>query len=248
MIPKEKRVYVGGIVVKPSQDWYNHRVKWFFWRCTGLNLRKWLFLFFTTLGIGALVSLIFGLSMEQNIWKLGTGNIIFGLLGHLGAGILFSLISQMGFFAYLTIHRFGLGLFRGKGLWSAVQLLLLGFTYFDFIYFRYTIFGKGLSLVSFLILPTALLLFSILAAYVKVKQTNARAWIPSIFFLFVVTIVEWMPALKANNPTSMYYMLIPLLACNTWQLMQLHRLTKQLDTPAKPKAFDKKKAGRRGPA
>jgi KinB signaling pathway activation protein len=206
-----------------------------------LNLRKWFFLFFTTLGIGAFVSLVFGLSMERNMWNLGPGNIFFGLLGHIGAGILFSLISQMGFFAYLTIHRFGLGLFRGKGLWSAVQLLLLGFTFFDLIYLRYTAFGQGQSLARFLILPAALLLFSIVIAYFKVKQTNARAWIPSIFFLFVITVVEWLPALKGNNSISLYYMLIPLLSCNTWQLMQLHRLTKQEKAEIKPKVH--KKAG-----
>ena len=34
------------------------------------------------------------------------------LLWLFGIGLIFSLVSQMGFFAYLTVHRFGLGIFK----------------------------------------------------------------------------------------------------------------------------------------
>ena len=66
-----------------------------------------------------------------------------------GVGLIFSVISQAGFFAYLTIHRFGLGIF--KSLWNPVQILLVLFVVFDLVYLRYTSFeaGEGISSVYF---------------------------------------------------------------------------------------------------
>lgn len=207
-----------------EDHWYNHiviRKK----EDDALNLKRWLYLFFSTLMVGAVSSLILGLILERNLWGMGTLNIIVGLIGHIGAGLLFSLISQMGFFAYLAIHNFGLGLFRS--LWSPVQVLLIAFTFFDLVYFRYQLFGEGASFFSFIWIPLGILVYSLIVSYFKVKQTNSRAAVPAVFLIFVVTVVEWIPALRENNLLSMFYMLIPLLLCNTWQVMQLHRLTQK---------------------
>ena len=57
-------------------------------------------------------------------------------------GFLFSVISQMGFFAYLTVHRFGLGIFKSVSLWNAVQVVLILFVLFDFVYLRYENFAE----------------------------------------------------------------------------------------------------------
>jgi KinB signaling pathway activation protein len=199
-----------------------------------LNLKRWLFLFFTTLVIGAVSSLFIGLVLERNLWGQGAANAIAGLIGHFGLGMLFSLIAQMGFFAYLAIHNFGLGMFRG--LWSGVQVILIGFTFFDLIYFRFSMYGQGEGITSYLGFPLAILFVAIITAYVKVKQTNSKAAIPTVFLMFVVSTIEWMPGLRVNQLIPMLSMLIPILCCNAWQVLQLHRLTAKASTSGRPSA------------
>ncbi|GAE93683.1 KinB signaling pathway activation protein [Gracilibacillus boraciitolerans JCM 21714] len=57
------------------------------------------------------------------------------LLFFLALGFVFSLISQMGYFAYLTVNQFALSIFRGY--WSIIQIGLIAFALFDLVYFRY---------------------------------------------------------------------------------------------------------------
>ena len=76
---------------------------------------------------------------------------------------------------------------------------------------------------SFLYCPCRILLIvGILVAYFKTRQTNQGTFIPTIFFMTVLTIIEWVPALRINDPNWVYLMLVPLLICNTYQLLILH--------------------------
>ncbi len=192
-----------------------------------MNLKKWFYLFWTTLLIGGVSSIILGSFLEKGVlWKSGISNTLVGLIWNFGLGATFSIVSQMGFFAYLTIHNVGLGVF--KRIWPHVQVVLILFAFFDMVYLRYNVFAKaGESFWGYILIPLGILLYTGIVAYFKVKQTNVKAAIPTVFVLFVVTIIEWLPALKQNNLSGMFYMLIPLLLCNTWQIMQLHRLTKK---------------------
>lgn len=141
-------------------------------------------------------------------------------------GLMFSVISQMGFFAYLMVHRFGLGIFKTHKLWNRVQMVLILFTFFDLIYLRYIAFGEANETWSnYLMLPVVLLVIALIAAYLKANMTNGGAFYPALFFVFVVTTVEIVPALTQNDPNWVILMLVPILACNVWQLLILHRLT-----------------------
>lgn len=192
-----------------------------------MNLKKWFYLFWTTLLIGGISSIILGSFLEKGVlWRSGISNVLVGLIWNFGLGATFSIVSQMGFFAYLTIHNVGLGVF--KRIWPHVQIVLILFAFFDMVYLRYNLFAKeGEGLWGYVLIPLGLLLYAGIVAYFKVRETNVKAAIPTVFVMFVVTIIEWLPALKQNNLSGMFYMLIPLLLCNTWQVMQLHRLIKK---------------------
>lgn len=132
----------------------------------------------------------------------------------------------MGFFAYLTIHRFGLGIF--KSLWNAVQVLLIAFVLFDLVYLRYNAFAeKGESILPYIGLAAIVLAAGLIVAFLKVKQTNKEAFIPAMFFMIVVTVIEWVPVLRVNEHSWVYLMLFPLLICNAYQLMVLHKLNQK---------------------
>lgn len=197
-----------------------------------MTLKKWSFLFYTTLLVGMLGSLISSIVIGQETLQYGLIDFGVGLIGSLIAGLMFSVISQMGFFAYLTVNYMGLILFRRKSLWQGVQMILIVFVFVDVIILRHDMFAPNAPITGYIVWPLILLIYALAVAFFKVRATNASAWVPTLFFMFVVTVLEWVPALRENNSKSMLLMLIPLLLCNTWQIMQLHRLVQKKKSPA----------------
>jgi KinB signaling pathway activation protein len=195
-----------------------------------VNSRNWVRLFFSTLLLGGISTAITGFILRWDKYESLFSSIdVAGLLSVLvllfGVGLIFSIISQMGFFAYLTVHRFGLGIFRSVSLWNAVQVVLILFVLFDLIYFRYRLFAEpGASLVPYILVAVCIFLIGALVAYVKKQQTNDETFISALFFMTVVTIIEWMPALQINDQNWLYLMLVPLLVCNAYQLLILPKL------------------------
>ncbi|EEM13148.1 KINB signaling pathway activation protein [Bacillus pseudomycoides] len=198
-----------------------------------MNSRKWVRLFLTTLLLGGISTILIGFILGWDKYAKFFQNfdgkeILMISFWLLGVGFIFSVISQMGFFAYLTVHRFGLGMFRSSTLWNAVQLFFIAFVLFDFVYLRSVLVANGdVSFGNNILVAGMLFLFGALVAYIKSKETNKKAFIPALFFMVVVTILEWVPALRINDTDWLYLMVIPLLLCNAYQLLILHRLIGQ---------------------
>ncbi|MCM3570112.1 KinB-signaling pathway activation protein [Neobacillus mesonae] len=194
---------------------------------TSRNLVK---LFWKTLLVGGVTTVIVGLIVRwHELAPFFTGfkiiDIISAIVWLFVMGFLFSVISQLGFFAYLTIHRFGLGIFKSVSLWNAVQIVLILFGLFDLVYLRYTNFANsGESLIPYFVPALVLAFIGVLTALVKSKETNREAFIPAMFFMIVVTLIEWVPVLRINSSNWFYLMLFALLACNAYQLLVLHKL------------------------
>lgn len=191
-----------------------------------MSIRKWVYLFFTTLIIGGVLGGAFGLAYNwERFISEGFLNLLIGLVELIGYGFMFSVISQMGFFAYLTVHRFGLGIFGSTSLWNGILAVLTAFVLFDLYYFREASFhDPGEGLLGYFLVPLFLLAFSWAVAYQKKKETNRYAFIPTLFFMVVVTTFEWYYPLKTNDPAWVWPTLAILLACNAWQVLLLHRL------------------------
>lgn len=195
--------------------------------------RNWVRFFVGTLLVGGLTTGIIGFLLKWSEYKelfirfdvLEILSILFWLVG---VGFIFSVISQMGFFAYLTIHRFGLGIFRSISLWNFAQIILIIFVLFDLVYFRYQLFAKdGESLAPYLFIAIYVMVIGLIVAYFKRRDTNKEAFIPALFFMIVVTVIEWFPALRVNQEDWLLLMLIPLQVCNAYQLLMLPKFIHQ---------------------
>jgi len=190
-----------------------------------VNSRNWVRFFIHTLLLGGVITIFTGFAVQWEKYKplfihFDILEIISIAVWLLGVGFIFSAISQMGYFAYLTIHRFGLGFFRS--LWNPVQVVVIAFVLFDFVYFRYKEFADEYeSIWPYLLIALFLLLIGIVIAYLKAKQSDKRTFIPGLFFMVCVTIIEWVPVLRVNNHDWLYLMLYPLLICNAYQLLML---------------------------
>ncbi|MDL4841424.1 KinB-signaling pathway activation protein [Aquibacillus rhizosphaerae] len=185
-------------------------------------------LFFSTLLLGAVATLITSFFVKAGSYKEFLQPLdvfeVFGLLLFFTAlGFVFSLISQMGFFAYLTINQFGLSMF--KGFWSPIQIILIAFTLFDLVYFRFRADESDTSLITYIIVALAIFIYGWIVSGIKAKETNRKAFVPALFFMVVVTAIEWVPGIRTSGGDYAWLMIVPLLICNTYQLLVLHRLT-----------------------
>lgn len=197
-----------------------------------MNSRNLVRLFMTTLLIGGVTGGVVGFiarwsEFESYFTSLEITSILSTFVWLFGVGLIFSVISQAGFFAYLTIHRFGLGIFKSVYLWNAVQIVLIIFVLFDLVYLRYIKFESGEGLGSYISSAVVVLVIGLVTAYFKMKQTNKQAFIPALFFMVVATVLEWVPVLRTNDDGWLYFMLFPLLVCNAYQLMILNKLINQ---------------------
>ncbi|MBT2683755.1 KinB-signaling pathway activation protein [Bacillus sp. ISL-37] len=207
-----------------------------------MTSRNWVHLFLTTLVVGAVTTAVVGFivrwsEFQQLLSDFNILEFLSILVWLMGVGLIFSILSQMGFFAYLTVHRFGLGIF--KSLWNPVQILLIAFVLFDLVYLRFNAFAEsGDSIMPYIGLAVIVLVAGLIVAFMKVKQTNKEALIPALFFMIVVTVIEWVPVLRVNEHSWLYLMLFPLLACNAYQLLVLHKLNQK--SQKERKALEKK--------
>lgn len=211
-------------------------------RNTVLSLRKWMKLFGATILIGGVVSLVLGVIMVM----LDTFEIpkaddwLFNLTQMLLSGFTLGAFAHMGFFAYLTLNYIARSIFKRPYLWVAAQ----GFvTVFVLVELAVNLHGSGFPGYAFWMVPLVLVAASTLVAWVKVKETSSASWIPALFFMIVVTVLEAIPAFREQTIPSLVYMVLPLFLCNAYQLMMLHRLLGDpLAKPAAPEASQPGKA------
>ncbi|MBD2872263.1 KinB-signaling pathway activation protein [Paenibacillus arenilitoris] len=206
-----------------------------------MNLKKWFFLFWSSMAAGAIVCVVTGAIMQwldPEFGFLGFEAAGFNALMMAMVGLMIGAFSQMGFFAYLTLNYIALSVFGKKYLWNALQ----GYTtVFAAGGLGYILYEKNLNNWFFWLLPVALLLLSGAVTWFKIKQTNKTALIPTMFLMVVVTFIEAWPAIKGDtNMYAIIFMIVPLFVCNAYQIMMMHRLLKketdQAAVAAKPVA------------
>ncbi|WP_019415664.1 KinB-signaling pathway activation protein [Paenisporosarcina sp. TG20] len=196
-----------------------------------MTIRNWFIFFIKALVIGGVVTGIAGLFIR---WEdafapyVATGEygeFAGSLLWFMFLGMTMSVISQMGFFAYLTIHQFGVNIFKSLTLWNWVQLLIIAVVIFDLIRFRFMPLANTQGqLLLYLGLLAVLLISGLVVAYFKAKWTKKHAFISALFFMIVITTLEWLPVLMVNEKDVDRYvalLLFPLLAVNAYQLLKL---------------------------
>ncbi len=194
-----------------------------------MNSRKIVNFFLKTLIIGGIAGLLasFIIKAEEYGRYLSPFDAfeLFGsFLFFMGLALVFTVISQTGFFAYLFAHRYGESIFRS--FWPTVQVLVILFALFDLVYFSAKA-GEGKTPFIFYVIMTAVIfIYSFITARMKVKQTNRTAFIPTMFFMVVLTGLELSLVLRAGDMDYIILMLVPVLVGNGYQILKLQEATK----------------------
>ena len=140
-----------------------------------MTIRNWVKFFFNALLIGGFVTAVAGLIVRWAFFSdlLAAGEtlqFIGALLWMVFLGFTMSVVAQMGFFAYLTVHQFGVNIFKTLTLWNWVQLLIIAVVLFDLVFFRFRLTSEdtGRSLL-YLTLLASLVIVSSITAYLKAQ-------------------------------------------------------------------------------
>lgn len=203
-----------------------------------MTIRNWVKFFFNGLLIGGFVTAVMGLIVRWEFFSelLSAGEIgqfAGALLWMVFLGFTMSVVAQMGFFAYLTIHQFGVNIFKTLTLWNWVQLLIIAIVLFDLVFFRFRLTsGETGRTLLYLTLLASLILVSAITAYLKARWTKKHTLISAFFFMIVITTLEWLPALmvrSGNIDTWVTILLFPLLAVNAYQILALPKYNAMSD-------------------
>lgn len=193
--------------------------------------------------IGGVVTGVAGIIIRWNFFYpyLAAGEIgefIAAFLWMILLGFTMSVIAQAGFFAYLTIHQIGVGVFKSLTLWNWVQVLLMIIVVGDLIIFRFAPVAENFKDWLFYGGLLIFLIFGAIAtAMKKVELTEKKhVLIPSLFFMIVISCLEWIIPLmgrKGNIDTYVALLLFPIIAVNAYQLLALPKYNKQSEEDRK---------------
>lgn len=204
-----------------------------------LTIRNWVKFFLKALLLGGAVTGVLGLFVRWNDvfsqpFNAGEwGEFLAGFIWLVIIGLTMSIISQLCFFAYLTVHQIGMNIFRTLRLWNWIQLLIIVVVVADLILFRFAPNAETTEQVwLYGILLAILIVTAVVTAYFKAKWTNKETFISALFFMIVITTVEWLPALmveEGNIDSWVTLLLFPFLAVNAYQLLVLPKYNAQSD-------------------
>lgn len=190
-----------------------------------MGSRGMVYLIGTTLlwsgGAGLLTG--FFLSVQTGIrggWVLA--DWLVGAVGWVGGGLIFGALSLLGYLVFSLLYQMGRQLFRSRLLWEGIIYLAILITMLDL----YLLPNATWHVTWGWVVPAVLILWAILVAYRKMVETNQQAFAPTLFFMFTMTVLELIPALRGVNINSLLDMGIPLVVANSWQVLIMHRLMK----------------------
>lgn len=143
-----------------------------------------------------------------------------------------------GIFAYLTLHQVGVGIFRTLTLWNWVQMLIIVILLVDLVVFRFAPEAESTKDWLFYGGLLIFLLFGAIATAIKKIQLTGKkhVLVSSLFFMIVVTSLEWIIALmgrQGNIDTYVGLLLFPLVAVNAYQLLVLPKYNAKSDEDRK---------------
>jgi KinB signaling pathway activation protein len=193
-------------------------------RNLAVSLRKWMKLFGMTILIGAIVTVIGSVCIQltnPDFRNIEAGGWLSYILMMALIGMTFGAFAHMGFFAYLMLNYIARSIFKRPYYWVAIQGFIALFVLIEIAYWTY---DTNFPSATFWVIPLLLLVLSAFVAWLKVKATSPGAWIPTLFFLIAITVVESIPVFRTGNIYNLLYQLIPLFVCNAYQIMRLHRI------------------------
>lgn len=174
-----------------------------------MRLNQFIFLIVSTVVLGAVAGILISVT---GLWLHVPWFI--GLI----SGAFLATTSLMGFWAYLTLN-FIAAMTLPRRVWRWAQALIVVVVLYDMLWWRYHIDVvrhplHHTALSAYLVQGIWPLLVAIAAGLVKQRMSGRGSFLPSVFYLYVFTIVDWLLVIRAQsagpivNQTGLIMMLV----------------------------------------
>lgn len=187
-----------------------------------MTLKKLFYWFWSTLVLGGVTAVILAFVLEAMVGERMFGDLTQQLL----LSLTLAAVAELGFFAYLVFNFLAKGLIRNQRGYHVTMLVLMIIVIGNLAYLNMAKFS-GESLWLHLLIPFIILLTALIVAKLKEKWTNSSAYIPTLFFIVVATILEAIPTINSKAGEIplliIFHSVAVLLVCNSYQILQLHR-------------------------
>lgn len=176
-----------------------------------MKLDKFIFFITSTVMFGAVIGGLCGRFVDLPWYS----SVIEG--GLLGTNCL------MGFWAFLMLN-FTSSMTLPSRVWRWTQMLLIGLVLYDMVYWRYhfairTSSHGHLSLVTYALQGLLPFLVAVVAALVKRRLSGKGNILPTVFFVYVFTVVDWLLVLRLHASAVINQTGFIMLACNVYMIL-----------------------------
>jgi KinB signaling pathway activation protein len=185
-----------------------------------MRLNQFVFLLASTVGLGALIGVATSLS---GVWIH-----IPWYLGLIEGGFM-ATTSLMGFWAYLTLN-FIARITLPRRVWRWAQMLVLALVLYDMFWSRYHLNAtrQPANHPAFTVFFTQALwplLVALIAAFFKRRLSGKGSFLPTVFYLYVFTVVDWLLVIRAHSQSNLVNQTgIVMMACNVYMILIFGKL------------------------
>jgi len=185
-----------------------------------MRLNQLIFLIASTVILGCVVGVV---TIATGIW------IHLPWYGGLSTGGMLATTSLMGFWAYLTLN-FIARVSLPRRVWRWAQILILALVLYDMLWNRYHIdFVRHpqhhASFITFFIQGIWPFLVALVAAYFKRRLSGPGSFLPTVFYLYVFTVVDWLLVIIGSHSGPIVNLTgIVMVACNVYMILIFGKL------------------------
>lgn len=184
-----------------------------------MRLNQFVFLLASTVIFGAVAGIVTSL---PGVW------LHLPWFVSLISGAFLATTSLMGFWAYLTLN-FISSMSLPRRVWRWAQGLLLALVLYDMLWWRYHIDvarhpSSHASATVFLVQGLWPLAIAVVAAMVKRKMSGKGSFLPSVFYLYVFTVVDWLLVIRTGTGAVVNQTGFIMMLCNVYLLLLYGKL------------------------
>lgn len=159
---------------------------------------------------------------------------VFGVLVHISwnnglvEGGILATNCLMGFWAFLLL-RFTISISLPARVWRWFQILVLTVVIYDMLFWRYD-FASALNsqtsggMITYVIQGLWPLAVAVIAGIIKLRKMGKGSFIPTVFFLYVFTILDWALVLKIHSSSIVNQTGVIMMVCNLYILFLYGKL------------------------
>lgn len=184
-----------------------------------MRLNQFVFLLASTVVLGAIFGIVTSLS---GVWLHLPWFV--GLI----SGAFLATTSLMGFWAYLTLN-FISSFTLPRRVWRWTQGLLVAVVLYDMLWWRYHIDvvrhpSSHATAITFMVQGLWPLAVAVVAGLAKQKLSGKGSFLPSVFYLYVFTIVDWLLVIRSGTGAVVNQTGFIMMLCNVYLLLVYGKL------------------------